>query len=223
MSTLEWAKNEIDLAIKHEKELCNNNPEEYCYGVECYNAALEVYNTLCSQGHSGMSIKITQSILNRLIDGKPLTPIEDTPDSWSKSERAGIIKYQCNRMSSLFKTVCTDGDIKYTDIGRVVCFTTDNPNSTFTCGTARNIIDEMFPIKMPYVPETKPYMVKVEEFLIDPKNGDFDTQGFLEVKLPNGEIKEIGRYFTEKDNKLTEISKEEYSELKNKRLNHENR
>ena len=68
MSTLEWAKNEIDLAIKQEKELCNNNPEEYCYGVECYNAALEVYNTLCSQGHRGMSIKITQSILNRLID-----------------------------------------------------------------------------------------------------------------------------------------------------------
>ena len=33
-------------------------------------------------GHSGFSIQITKSILNRLIDGKCLTPIEDTPDIW---------------------------------------------------------------------------------------------------------------------------------------------
>lgn len=33
-------------------------------------------------GHSGMSIGITKNILNRLIAGKPLTPIVDTEDIW---------------------------------------------------------------------------------------------------------------------------------------------
>ena len=34
-----------------------------------------------------MSIQITKSILNRLIDGKCLTPIEDDPDIWTMAER----------------------------------------------------------------------------------------------------------------------------------------
>ena len=32
--------------------------------------------------HSGFSIGITMNILNRLVQCKPLTPIEDTPDVW---------------------------------------------------------------------------------------------------------------------------------------------
>ena len=56
----------------------------------------------------------TKSILNRLIDGKCLTPIEDTPDIWSDitSEcnwKEGYQEYQCKRMSSLFKEVAPDG------------------------------------------------------------------------------------------------------------------
>lgn len=51
----------------------------------CYKSALKAFNELCDEGHSGMSIQITKSILCRLIDGKPLTEIEDTPDVWAES------------------------------------------------------------------------------------------------------------------------------------------
>ena len=78
MSMLEWAEKEIEIACN--KENPDRKEGEFDYGCACYEGALKAFETLCNQGHSGFSIKITQGILNRLIDGKPLTPIEDTPN-----------------------------------------------------------------------------------------------------------------------------------------------
>lgn len=76
MNTLEWAKNEIAIASKRER---GNKPEnEWDYGCACYNSALKAFESLLGDGHSGTSISFTKNILNRLIDRKPLTPIEDT-------------------------------------------------------------------------------------------------------------------------------------------------
>ena len=72
-------------------------------------------------GHSGMSIGITKNILNRLIAGKPLTPIVDTEDIWDAGvsfEKNGERSTQCKRMSSLFKHVKADGSISYNDVSR---------------------------------------------------------------------------------------------------------
>ena len=75
MSMQEWAKKEIEIACARER---GDNPEdEWDYGVACYKGALEAFEVLCGQGHSGYSICFTKQILNRLIDGKPLTPIEE--------------------------------------------------------------------------------------------------------------------------------------------------
>ena len=92
--------------------------------MACYKSALRAYECLYRDGHSGFSIQITKSILNRLIDGKCLTPIEDTPDIWSDitSEcnwKEGYQQYQCKRMSSLFKEVAPDGTATYSDTERV--------------------------------------------------------------------------------------------------------
>ena len=38
---------------------------------------------LLDDEHSGLSIQITKMILDKLIDGKALTPIEDVPESWN--------------------------------------------------------------------------------------------------------------------------------------------
>ena len=83
----------------------------------------------------------------------------------------------------------------------------------------------MFPITMPYMPG-EPIKVYCEDFLTDKKNGDFDTVGvFYALKTENGEQRriEINRFFREsEDNKkgsLTEISKEEYYERKNRQIN----
>ena len=54
MSLLEWAKNEVEIASKIER---GDNPEdEFDYGCACYAGALEAFEVLCKQGHSGMSI-----------------------------------------------------------------------------------------------------------------------------------------------------------------------
>lgn len=220
MSMLEWAKREVEIACK------NENPDrkegEFDYGCACYEGALKAFETLCNQGHSGMSIKLTQHILNRLIDGRPLTPIEDTPDVWNditELKEDGTVEYQCNRMSSLFKKVRVDGSIEYTDVGRVYGVDIHNPDLTYSSGLLTKIINEMFPIKMPYMPASKSYKFVTTDFLVDSKNGDFDTMALFTLTEPNGEkTTEVNRYFRapEEGEEETypgwvEISEDEYT------------
>ncbi len=219
MNMLEWAKREVEIACK------NENPDrkegEFDYGCACYEGALKAFETLCNQGHSGMSIKFTQHILNRLIDGRPLTPIEDTPDVWNHivDVNDGTVEYQCNRMSSLFKKVYTDGSVKYTDVDRVYGVDIHNPDLTYKSGLLTMIINEMFPIKMPYMPASKSYRFVTTDFLVDPKNGDFDTMALFTLTEPSGEkTMEINRYFRtpEEGEEETypgwvEISEDEYT------------
>lgn len=228
MDILNWAKQEVEIACKRENP--NRKEGEFDNGCACYDAALEAFEILCGQGHSGCSIKMTQAILNRLIDGRPLTPIEDTDDIWNKT---GINHdneyktYQCKRMSSLFKDIYSDGRIKYHDVDYCYCIDINSPDSTYTTGLARNIIHEMFPISMPYMP-TKPIKVFCEDFLTDRKNGDYDTKGiFYALKETNGQQEkiEINRFFREPyDNEKetysgwVEITKEEYEERKARKL-----
>ena len=164
---------------------------------------------------------------NRLIDGKPLTPIEDTDDVWNliDNHEDGYISYQCKRMSSLFKDVYADGTVKYDDISRSYCIDIHNSNNEYSSGLVRRIINAMFPITMPYMPG-KPIKVYCEDFLTDKKNGDFDTVGvFYALKTENNKQEkiEINRFFrAPKDDEVgrwTEISKEEYVQRKDKRLN----
>ena len=222
---LDWAKREVEIACK--KENPDRKEGEFDYGCACYESALKAFESLCGDEHSGFSIKMTQSILNRLIDGQPLTPIEDTDDIWKKYSRPedGPEVYQCKRMSSLFKDVYADGTIKYSDVDRSYHISIHDPNDTYYSGLVRAIIDEMFPITMPYMPG-KPIKVYCEDFLTDKKNGDFDTVGvFYAVKTENGEQQriEINRFFREpegnEEGNWTEISKEEYYERKDRKLN----
>ena len=225
MSMMDWAKREIEIAC--EKENPNRKEGEFDYGCACYESALKVFESLCDDGHSGFSIKMTQAILNRLIDGQPLTPIEDTDDVWEECHRPkdGPKVYQCKRMSSLFKDVYEDGTVKCSDNNYSYCVSIHDPNKTYFSGLVRRIIGEMFPITMPYMPD-KPIKVYCEDFLTDKKNGDFDTVGvFYALKTENGELEkiEINRFFREPEGNekgsWTEISKEEYYERKDRKLN----
>ena len=221
---LDWAEREVAIACKKEKEKFNNEDGEFDYGCACYESALKAFKSLCDDDHSGFSMKITQSILNRLINGQTLTPIKDTDDVWekvAKNKDDGYWIYQCKRMSSLFKDVYDDGTVKYSDNNRLYCVNINNPNDTYYSGLVRRIVDKMFPITMPYMPGT-PIKVYCEDFLTDKKNGDFDTVGmFYALKTENGEQKkiEINRFFKEpKDNEeydWVEISKDEYIQRKN--------
>lgn len=212
MSMQEWAKREVEIASKRER---GDNPEseDWDYGVACYKGALEAFEVLCKQGHSGASIHITKNILNRLIEGKPLTPIEDTEDIWNEVNRASKGKhYQCKRMSSLFKDVAEDGTVTYTDINRYYCVSEDNPYASWHNGFVSKIYSEMFPITMPYMPSNRADEIVCSELLTDPKNGDYDTMAILYIKRADGERVEVNRYFKEGDTSFIEITLEEYKE-----------
>lgn len=211
MSMLDWAKKEIEIACK--KENPNRKNGEWDYGCACYESALKAFESLLEDGHSGFSIGITKNILNRLIDGKPLTPIEDIDDVWRESYKCNenYKTYQCNRMSSLFKDVYNDGTIKYNDVNRIVCYDiNDERKIYFHNGFINRVVSEMFPITMPYLPESKSYKVACEEFLTDRINGDYDTMGILYVMTPKGKKVEINRYFKEAKEGFEEIDEKEY-------------
>ena len=211
MSMEDWAKNEIEIACKYERG--DKNPEEFDYGCACYESAYKAFQSLMEDGHSGMSISFTKAILNRLIDGKPLTPIEDTPDIWNclTDRNKNYTSYQCKRMSSLFKDVYNDGFVQYRDVNRFYCLDKDDPDmGGWHNGFINQILDEQFPIVMPYRPSSKPWYVYCSEGLSDPKNGDFDSIGIHYVLKPNGERVDINRFFKEGENEWIEIDRQEY-------------
>lgn len=218
MSMSDWAKREVEIACKHENP--DRKEGEWDYGCACYESALKAFNSLMEDGHSGFTIGLTKHILNRLIDGKPLVPIEDTDDVWNEvgwSSDDKTTHYQCKRMRGLFKDVCTDGTIKYTDNNRVMGVNLGNPDVGWHSRITRDIVEELFPLTMPYMPADKPYKVFCEECLTDPKNGDLDTLAVYYILKPDGEKVTVNRYFKEGDTVYggwDEISLEEYKERK---------
>ena len=214
MNMKEWAKREIEIACK--KERGDKNPDEWDYGVACYESAHNAFLSLLGDGHSGMSIGFTKNILNRLIDGKPLTPIEDVSDTWNECtySRDDSTLYQCKRMSSLFKYVYPNGTVRYKDVNRYICVNKDDPSNYWHNGFIGSLIDDKYPITMPYMPSSRQYIVWCTEGLSDPKNGDFDTIGVWYIDRPDGERDIIERFFKEDENdpSFVEITREEYEE-----------
>lgn len=157
--------------------------------------------------------KFTQGILNCLISGKPLTPIEDTEDMWNicnGGESDDMLIYQCKRMRGLFKYVYPDGKVKYSDIDRYCCVSKDNPNVSWHNSFIRSIYDEMFPITMPYMPSNRTDIIICDELLTDRKNGDFDTISILYIKRANEQKVDVNRYFKESGKSFEEISETEW-------------
>lgn len=212
-----WAENEVAIACRREKP--DRKDGEWDYGCACYESALKAFNSLCEDGHSGFSIGLTKAILNRLIDNKPLLPIEDTDDGWDKcnfERKDGSKEYQSKRMSSLFKKVKEDGTVEYNDVNRYHGVNIENPNVSYHSGLIDSVMGELYPITMPYMPSDRAYKVYTEDFLTDPKNGDYDTVGILYVITPSMEKVEINRYFKEAPNGFAEIDESEYVKRKMK-------
>ena len=228
MKMSDWAENEVRIAC--EREAPNRKEGEWDYGCACYESAFKAFKSLMEDGHSGYSIGFTKNILNRLIDGKPLTPITDKDfyipendeiigDSSEYLKSRGLKSHiQCPRMSSLFREEKLDGTIEYDDVNRAICIDINNPNISYYNNFIVNIALKDFPIKMPYYPPSNEYEIYSEDFLTDKANGDFDTIGIFYMITPELQRIEINRYFNLDDNEPTEISKEEYDKRKAKVL-----
>ena len=85
-----------------------------------------------------------------------------------------------------------------------------SPNVSYHSGLIDRVMEEKFPITMPYFPESKPFYVYCEDFLTDRKNGDYDTVGILYVIKPDGERVTINRYFKAGEKDFIEIASCEY-------------
>ena len=223
MDLNKWSLNELRLAIKHEKEAAEKEgkPDDAEYGIECYKSAYKAFRSLVSDNHSRYSALLTKQILNRLIDGLPLTPIEGTDDEWTFlydcDNRYGesYAVYQCKRMSSLFKNVYDDGSVKYSDINRFHGIDINDKSITYHNGFIDRVMYEMFPITMPYFPNTKVYRVYWERFIAKiQKYNPIDVVGILYTIDPDGEYIEINKYFKEGEINYVEITSSEYETLK---------
>ena len=211
MSMSEWAKREIQIACN--REAPDRKDGEWDYGCGCYESALKAYLSLMDDGHSGMSFGFTAAILKRLLEGKPLTPIEDVPEVWHELHGwADDGKhYRCNRMTSLFKDVSADGTVTYHDVERYYCKEVES-GATYKCGLERKILDELHPITMPYNPPLGYYVFTVKGGLTNRKNGDIDTKAIITLKCPDGTIERIDRLYAEDGNGWREIGFQEWSE-----------
>lgn len=195
------------------------NDNLWDYGRACYESALKAFNSLCEDGHSGFSIGSTKAILNRLINNKPLLPIEDTDDVWNDiSDISGLkgeeVNYQCKRMPSLFKYVYADGTVEYIDVDRYHGANINCLDATYRSGLIDTVMDELYPITMPYMPADRAFKIYTEDFLVDPSKGDYDTVGILYAITPSLERVEINRYFKEAEEGFDEIDKAEYDQRK---------
>lgn len=226
-----WAENECRIACKRENPNFDfDNTEAWDYGCSCYKSALKAYNSLMEDGHSGMSFSITKNILIRLMNGQPLTPITDEDffsvergtEDWPADSEEWLKEHglksdlQCPRMSSLFREEKLDGTITYHDNNRA--YFIDIDDHAWTYHTSSKFLDEMFPITMPYMPPVNPYKIYTQEILTDKKNGDFDTRAFLYMISPEGEKIELNIFEAEIDRKWVKITKDEYIERFNKRI-----
>ena len=225
MSTYDWAEQECRLACKRENPNFDFDGDDFDYGCSCYKSALKAYKSLVEDEHSGASFSFTRDILERLMRHEPLTPITDDDFKGEDSicsdknlaSRGLKSEIQCPRMSSLFREETIDGEVTYNDLHRACCIDIEDPSNVFSSGIDR-VVDELFPIKMPYFPEKGNYKVYVQTFLTDKKNGDFDTRGVIYLTTPDGKRIDVNRYYTEKAGKMVEISKDEYDELLEKRI-----
>ena len=173
MTTEEWAERETEIACK--KENPNWDGKSFDYGCACYQSALKAYKSLCEDDHSGFSFGLTKNILIRLMEGLPLTPITDDdftsvePEIWESpkylKERGLKSDLQCPRMSSLFRDETLDGKITYTDVDRTIMHDA-NGDGWWHNGCVSRLVDEMFPITMPYYPKVEKYKVYGETFYI---------------------------------------------------------
>ena len=209
---LSWARKEIEYALDREANAGDFDGDGFDYAKGCYESALKAYASLCEDNHSGMSISITTDILNRLIKGLPLTPIENKEEDWEESwkDTDGTKHYQNKRVGSLFKDVNPDGTVEYHDVEAYVCIDEDS-EIPYHGGGAGKLFHEYFPIKFPYYPPIKKYRIVTVEYLTDRKNGDFDTKEYVKILTPDGETIPVNRYFGETADGWKELDIEEFT------------
>jgi len=92
---VEYAESELKLAGLFDKDSD--------YNGALGDAALEIVKVFSKQGHSGGSAAIVISLIDKLLNYEPLTPLTYEPDEWNDvSEMSGSPMWQNKRKSTTF-------------------------------------------------------------------------------------------------------------------------
>lgn len=169
----EWANKEAEYVAKHVMFTYGNNvPINKCYET-VVNEAVKLFNELEDLPHTEESKVMIKRFLSRLIEDKPLSPIEDRDDMWDEvgvntGEDSEVTLYINKRLRTLYRREVRDikKDVliekTYHDPTRVTCVNITNGKEV-TLSLVNDYVDEYFPIKFPYFPTDK-YVVKVIMF-----------------------------------------------------------
>lgn len=222
----EWAKREIELAMTGERFEGKEAIDEL------YKVALEAFCDLSDKVDQVDKPGLAKTLITQLMHGDPLTPIEDNEEDWVVvegfdpavgNENPGWTIYQCKRRNSLFKKVSYDrktgeeDSVEYNDTERSICYDI-NTNNAYTGGMGPAVLNKFDPIKMPYQPLGK-IRIFTEDFKChEDYDGDFDTVGVLYFRDPDGEVRQVMKFFKEdyKTKQMVEINKTEYLSRKKK-------
>ena len=123
MRDIEWAKNEIELALKKDDKLLK----------KCYKTVLKIFKLFNADKFSWEDIVFIRRVIDALFNDYPLTPIEDNDDEWIEcfgiNENPAVKVFQHKRRGSFWKDVFPDGTIKYKDNERNEIKVLDSDNN----------------------------------------------------------------------------------------------
>lgn len=188
---LEWAQEEIKLA----KEEADK------YGKDSLDSAYKSYIKLYKEGSTGYSCGHVTEILQRLVERKPLTAISDLPEIWKKAyDCYDYVTYSCKRMPTLIKTVWNENNkTEYDDLDRVFCVDIST-GDVCRLKIARELINKLYPIEMPYYPQLGYFKVYYKRegqnkitflYLTEPKGQKVTLNRNYEYDNSGNEWKEI--------------------------------
>lgn len=180
------------------------NKHDDIYGGLCYESALGAYAAALQDNHSGYSWSITRNIIDRMMGDLTLVPIHDEDFVCELGD--GTVTTP--RQTGIFKCLSHDGEISYTDLNRVVGVDLDS-GGCFSSSLCRNVVDELFPIQMPYYTSATPYKVFVRSFCdkgFPNDDHDFNREWVSHIITPHGERHEVDRTWVHKPGILLEIT-----------------
>jgi len=165
---LEHAKDELDRI-----GMTEDSPDEM--NVMMRKHILHMMNEFAEEGHSGFSASYAISILTKLMDFKPLSPLTGEDNEWGDVREYGESpSWQNKRRSSVFKNA--DGTCYDID-GKVFWeWYKDKEGNSFK--SYYTSIDSRVPVTFPYIVPDKPiYEYRYSD--ADPKQPAQNENGFI--------------------------------------------
>ena len=197
MSNLvEFAQEELNRII----ESCKDDKEGYNMQQAINKNIMDIIKMFSDQGHSGMTASYTISMLNRLLNYKPITPLTGEDDEWTKLDYGDRLAYQNKRCPSVFK----DSQGRAYDAEARV-FSDDNGHTWYTSGESSKYIT--FPYNVPDSPES---------VLIDNSAERLEVQDTIKELIEEINGTKIDKEFTEDDLLENYLSKDKWLDLQTK-------